>query len=186
MSIILPIFFIKDQVTKRILHRGECEKGLYPLKSTPSKSPSNKTSFGATKLPTSRWHSRLGHPSSSVVSQVLSQNQIPFVSESNKGQVCDACLKGKSHQLPYPVSSSESSSPLELIFSDVWGPAPTSVGRYDYYVSFIDDFSKFTWIYLLKHKSEVFQKFHDFQSMVERQFNKKILAIQTDWGGEYH
>jgi hypothetical protein len=52
-------------------------------------------------------------------------------------------------------------------------------------VSFIDDFSKFTWIYLLRHKSEVFQKFHDFQSMVERQFDKKILAIQTDWGGEY-
>jgi hypothetical protein len=49
-------------------------------------------------------------------------------------------------------------------------------------VSFIDDFSKFTWIYLIRHKSEVFQKFHDFQSMVERQFSKKILAIQTDWG----
>ena len=65
------------------------------------------------------------------------------------------------------------------------GPAPTSVGKNDYYVSFIDDFGKFTWIYLLRHKSEVFQKFHDFQSMVERQFNKKILAIQTDWGGEY-
>ena len=65
------------------------------------------------------------------------------------------------------------------------GPAPTSVGKNDYYVSFIDDFGKFTWIYLLRHKSEVFQKFHDFQSMVERQFNKKILAIQMDWGGEY-
>ena len=55
----------------------------------------------------------------------------------------------------------------------------------DYYISFIDDFSKFTWIYLLRHKSKVLQKFHDFQSSVERQFNKKILAIQMDWGGEY-
>jgi histone deacetylase 1/2 len=76
-------------------------------------------------------------------------------------------------------------SSFELVFSDVWGPAPTSIGRNNYYVSFIDDFSKFTWIYLLKHKFEVFQKFHDFQSMVECQFNKKIPAIQTDWGGEY-
>jgi hypothetical protein len=52
-------------------------------------------------------------------------------------------------------------------------------------VSFIDDFSKFTWIYLLRHKSEVFQCFTDFQNMVERQFDKKIVAVQSDWGGEY-
>jgi histone deacetylase 1/2 len=49
-----------------------------------------------------------------------------------------------------------------------------------YYVSFIDDFSKFTWLYLLRRKSNVFQKFHDFQSMVKRQFGKKILAMQTN------
>jgi len=71
------------------------------------------------------------------------------------------------------------------VFSDVWGPAPTSIGRHSYYVSFIDDFSKFTWIYLLRYKSEVFQCFRDFQSMVERQYNHKILAVQSDWGGEY-
>jgi hypothetical protein len=70
--------------------------------------------------------------------------------------VCDACQKAKSHQLPYPKSSSVSSVPLELVFSDVWGPAPASVGRNKYYVSFIDDYSKFTWIYLLKNKSDVF------------------------------
>lgn len=74
---------------------------------------------------------------------------------------------------------------MELIFSDVWGPAPTSVGSHSYYVSFVDDFSKFTWIYLLKRKSEVFQCFHDCQHLIERRFDRKILALQTDWGGEY-
>jgi hypothetical protein len=54
-----------------------------------------------------------------------------------------------------------------------------------YYVSFIDDYSKFTWIYLLRHKSEVFQFFKEFQSLVERLLNRKIIAMQTDWGGEY-
>jgi hypothetical protein len=67
----------------------------------------------------------------------------------------------------------------------VWGLAPSSVGRNSYYVSFIHDFSKFTWIYLLRHKSEVFAKFHLFQQHVERLLNKKIIAIQTNWGGEY-
>jgi transposase len=89
--------------------------------------------------------------------------------------MCDAWQQAKSHQLPYPRSSSVSKSPLKLVFSDVWGP--DSIEKNKYYVSFIDDFSKFTWIYLLKHKSEVFQKFKEFQSHVERLFNKKILAI---------
>ena len=52
-------------------------------------------------------------------------------------------------------------------------------------MSFIDDYSKFTWIYLLKHRSEVFKVFHEFQTLVERLFNKKIITMQTDWGGEY-
>jgi histone deacetylase 1/2 len=67
----------------------------------------------------------------------------------------------------------------------VWGPAPDSINKNKYYVSFIDDFSKFTWIYLLKKKSDVFQRFHDFQNHVERLFDKKIITMQTDWGGEY-
>ena len=91
----------------------------------------------------------------------------------------------KSHQLPYSRSTSVSKAPLELIYSDVWGPGPVSVGRQKYYVSFIDDFSKFSWIYLLKNKSDVFEKFHLFQAHVECLFNRKILAMQTDWGGEY-
>jgi hypothetical protein len=78
-----------------------------------------------------------------------------------------------------------SKNPLELVFSDVWGAALESVGRKKYHVSFIDDFSKFTWIYLIKFKSEVFAKFLEFQTLVERLFDRKIIVVQTDWGGEY-
>jgi histone deacetylase 1/2 len=67
----------------------------------------------------------------------------------------------------------------------VWGPACASIGNNKYYVSFVDDYSKFTWIYLLKNKSDVFARFHDFQNHVERLFDRKILALQSDWGGEY-
>jgi hypothetical protein len=91
----------------------------------------------------------------------------------------------KSHQLPYSKRSTISNHPLVLIFSDFWGPVPNSVGGQKYYVSFIDDFSKFTWIYTLKFKSEVFQKFKEFQLLVERMFNRKIIDMQPDWGGEY-
>ena len=101
------------------------------------------------------WHNRLGHASTPVVRQVLSRHSISFSKESNK-HVCNGYQLGKSHQLPYPRLTSKSASPLDLVFSDVWGPAPTSVGRNNYYVSFINDHSKFMWIYLLRHKSKVF------------------------------
>jgi hypothetical protein len=99
--------------------------------------------------------------------------------------VCDACQRAKSHHLPYPKSTSVSNHPLELIFSDVWVAAPESTGRYKYYASFSDDFSKFIRIYLIKFKSEFFKKFWEFQVLIERLFDRKIIAMQTDWGGEY-
>jgi histone deacetylase 1/2 len=76
--------------------------------------------------------------------------------------------------------------PLELIDSDVWGPAIASSGGFKYYVSFIDDYSRFCWIYLLKHKSDVERVFYAFQAHVELLLNTKIKAVQSDWGGEYH
>jgi hypothetical protein len=128
---------------------------------------------------------RLGHPSFSIIDYVLKNNELPFIQEASSESVCDAYQKAKSHQLPYKRSNSIASRPLELVFSDVWGPIVESVGRYKYYVSFIDDFSKFTWIYLIKNKLDVFQAFQSFQTHVESQFDQKILAMKTNWGGEY-
>lgn len=66
------------------------------------------------------------------------------------------------------------------------GVLPSSqLGGRKYYVSFIDDYSKFTWVYLLKFKSEVFHKFLGFQKLVECMYVRKIIAMQTDWGGQY-
>jgi histone deacetylase 1/2 len=74
---------------------------------------------------------------------------------------------------------------LEQVFSDIWGHAPPSFGNHSYCVSFIDDFSKFTWIYLLKKHSDVHKVFLNFQKHVERKFDRKISTVQTDWDGEY-
>jgi hypothetical protein len=116
---------------------------------------------------------------------VVSQNKVSFLEDNLDQPVCDACQQAKNHQLPFPKSLSVSKAPLELLFSVVWGATPLSVGKFKYYVLFIDDYSKFTWLYLLKNKSDVFYKFHEFQKMVERLFDTKIHTIQMDWGGEY-
>jgi histone deacetylase 1/2 len=135
---------------------------------------SMKHAFVAAKPSHTLWHSRLGHPSLAIVRQILSKNKLPCVRDSSIESVCDSCQRAKSHQLPYPISTSVSTAPLQLVFSDVWGPAPISVGRHEYYVSFIDDYSKFTWIYLLKKKSDVLAAFTNFQKLVERKFDRKI------------
>jgi hypothetical protein len=134
-----------------------------------------------TKPSVARWHDRLGHPSMIVVSNVVQENKLSCSSSDyNKESMCDACQQGKSHQLSFPKSFSVSQAPLELVHSDVWGPTPTSVERKSYYVSFVDGFCKYTWVYLIRHKSEVFQVFHIFEKLVEHTFDRKILSMQTD------
>jgi hypothetical protein len=77
-----------------------------------------------------RWRDRLGHPSMRIIDRVVRGNKLPCSSlEYNKESVCDACQQGNIHQLAFPKSTSVSLAPLDLVHSDVWGPAPTSVGR---------------------------------------------------------
>jgi hypothetical protein len=75
------------------------------------------------------------------------------------------------------MSISVPNHPLELIFPDVWGPTPEFASLYKYYVSFVDDYNKSTWIYLIKFKCEVIHKFCEFQVVVERLFNRKNLTV---------
>ena len=90
------------------------------------------------------------------------------------------------HKLPFPKSFFTASSPFKLIHSDLWGPVLTSsINGFKYYVLFIDHFTKFTWIYLLNSKSEVFTKFVQFKAIVETQFSIKIKTFSSDGGGEY-
>jgi hypothetical protein len=86
--------------------------------------------FSAIKLSVDRWHHRLGHPSRDIVRRVISKNNLPCaLFDSSKESVCDACACAKAHKLPYSISSSCSSAPLELVYSDVWGPAIDSFGQ---------------------------------------------------------
>ncbi|KAL9251846.1 Retrovirus-related Pol polyprotein from transposon RE1-like protein [Drosera capensis] len=169
--------------TKKVLLGGHCKGGLYPLPSNSTINP--RSAMSGIKTSQKQWHCRLGHPCSSVVQQVIQLNNLSCPSSNNDSFVCDACQRAKSHQLPFPLSNNMSSLPLELVFSDVWGPAKTSARGYKYYVSFIDNFSRFTWLFLLKHKSDVANIFVHFKTHVERLLNKKIICVQSDWGGEY-
>jgi hypothetical protein len=114
-----PSFFlIKDQQMRRTVLHGRCSNRLYPIPSL--ESSSIKLCFSTTKISKDEWHGRLGHPSFKVVNRVLHNNNLPFMSGNNASNVCDACQHTKSHQLPFPRSTSVSTTPLQLIFSNVW------------------------------------------------------------------
>ena len=73
-----------------------------------------------------------------------------------------------------------------MIHSDVWGISPIiSHANYKYFVTFIDDYSKYTWIYFLRSKSEVFSVFKTFVAYIETQFSSNIKVLRSDSGGEY-
>ena len=90
------------------------------------------------------------------------------------------------HRLPFPNSHFVASSPFELVHSDMCGPALVmSIDGFRYYVLFVDHLTRFTWLYLLNSKSEVFSKFLEFKAMVETQFSTRIKTLRFDGGGEY-
>ena len=75
---------------------------------------------------------------------------------------------------------------LEIIHTDVCGPMSVSArGGYRYFLTFTDDLSRYGYIYLMKHKSETFEKFKEFQSEVENHLNRKIKFLRSDRRGEY-
>jgi len=181
-------FLIKDKQTGMLLHHGHLKDGLYQLLPSPSGSSSsssiNQALVGERTTPAS-WHKRLGHPAFRTVQRVLSQFKLPVI--SNKAQpFCSACAQAKGHQLPFYPTISKVCKPLQLIHSDVWGPSPTiSINGNRYYVSFVDVFTRYTWVFPIQAKSDVMPTFLQFQIMVERLLNHKIISVQSDWGGEY-
>ena len=102
-------------------------------------------------IPVFKLNPRLGHASISRVKQLVSRGLLGSV--SNKSFDCMPCQFGKQTALPFNNNVSHALSSCDLIHSDVWGPSPISTpGGSRYFVIFVDDFSRYTWIYLFKNR----------------------------------
>ena len=171
---------VKDEETGRPLLRGTVKDGLYLLaEAHPLEAKIIE------KTSSDMWHHRLGHPNMRILQKIIFTYEFPTLSV-NKYFSCDACLTSKSHHLPYSKSIHRTHKALEIVHSDLWGPSPViSHAGNRYYVIFVDDFTRYTWLYPLKLKSNVLSVFLDFQLRVERQFGQKIISFQSGWGGEF-
>ena len=118
---------------------------------------------------TMMWHQRLGHIGEKGLRILHGKGMVEGMSSSSLDfDFCENCVYGKHNQVSFPSSGKRAKQILELVHSDVFGPVKVpSLGNSVYYVSFIGDFSRNTWIYFLKKKSEVFDGFKEFKALVE-------------------
>jgi hypothetical protein len=133
------------------------------------------------------WHQRLGHIGEKGLRLLHDKGMVEGMSNCSLDfDFCEHCLYGKQNRVRFPSGATRAEGILQLFHSDVFGPVSVpSLGKSMYYVSFIDDFSRKTWIYFLRKKSEVFDMFKEFKALVENQTEKQIKVLRTDNGGEF-
>ena len=115
------------------------------------------------------WHQRVGNIGEKGLQILHGKGVVEGMSNSSLDfDLYGNCVYGKQNQVSFPSGGKRVKQILELVHNDVFGPMKVpSMGKSVYYVSFIDDFSMNTWIYFLKKKSEIFDRFKEFKVLVE-------------------
>ena len=136
------------------------------------------------------WHRRLGHlniKSVKTLRGMVSGMDLHQLKVDASSFTCEGCIEGKQQRLPFAgEAATRATKVLEIVHSDVYGPMKTtSMEGCKYFVTFIDDFSRKIWLYPIKAKSECFDKFKEFKTLVENQSEMKIKVFRSDNGGEY-
>ena len=176
---------IEDRSLGMTFFQGPISHGFYSFYGSIS-SFNFPSYFVSTKASFQLWHKRLGHPSSAILSKVLATNKIVCSDKQSSSFFCSDCVLGKNHKLPFNSSTSTISTSLALIHCDVWGPAHfSSISGYQFYVLFVDEYTKYNWLFRMKAKSEVYSIFVSFKSYVENIVGNKIKVLKSDSGGEF-
>ena len=162
VSFFLDYCIFQDLMTKQIIGRGRESEGLYIL------DPVVLRLIAYSEVTTPfETHCRLGHPSLLLLKKLCPQ----FSSLSSLD--CESCQFAKHHRLSsHPRVNKRVGAPFELVHSNVWGPCLVlSLTRFCYFVTFVDDYSQTTWLYLIKNRSELFSHFRAFCAEIKTQFH---------------
>ena len=193
--------YIQDVKSQRMIGLASQVEGLYKLvlddgwsadkrKHTSNSDCSNdltmpKTSANTCKVipPQALWHFRLGHLSHDRISKM--HQLYPQLVNDNKA-VCDICHFARHKKISFPISTSRANAKFELIHFDIWGPISiTSIKGHKYFLTVLDDFSRFVWVILLKSKAEVSDHVKNFITLIENQFHTCPKYIRSDNGPEF-
>ena len=101
-------------------------------------------------------------------------------------QFCEKCVFGKATRHRFNPGKKETKQTLDYVHSDLWGPSQVpSHGGARYFITFIDDYSRRVWVYVLKHKNEAFERFKEWIALMENQTERRLKRLRTDNGLEY-
>lgn len=135
------------------------------------------------------WHRRYGHLGIRNLKAMALDNMVDGLDyqPSMEPDFCEPCIEGKHHHSKFPVEGGRrADEPLGLVHTDVCGKMGTqSLSGGEYFLTFIDDKTRYVWVYILKHKDEVFKKFLEWKIMAEKSTGKKLKVLRSDNGGEY-
>jgi hypothetical protein len=131
------------------------------------------------------WHSRLCHINFGCVSRLANLNLIPKF-DLFRGSKCQVCVQSKQHRKPHKAAETRNLAPLDLINSDLceMNGILTKGGK-QYFITFIDDSTRFCYVYLLKSKDKALHYFETYKAEVENQLERKIKRLRSDRGVEY-
>jgi transposase InsO family protein len=145
----------------------------------------------ASREPRSRqlWHRRLCHIGMDKIDQVIKNSLadgLVFDTDSSDAPLCVPCVHGKHHKAPFPRQASHrSETPFERIHSDLHEVPVLTLSGFRYWITFIDDCTRYGWVYVLKKKSDAFDAFTQFKAFIETQYSGLIRFFRQDKGGEF-
>ncbi|KAL0641862.1 hypothetical protein Bca4012_102644 [Brassica carinata] len=169
----------QDIESSRLIGKGVTKGDLYMLEELTSV-PDYSCSFTSASLMNKHalWHARVGHPHVKALNLM-----VPGVVFENKN--CEACILGKHCRTVFQKSTTVYENCFDLVHSDVWTAPCLSRDSYKYFVTFIDEKSKYTWLTLIQTKDRVLDAFRNFQTYVTNHYHAKIKILRSDNGGEY-
>lgn len=143
-----------------------------------------KSNFNNTEL----WHKRMGHLGIDNLKRLYNQKMVDGIQNiSNLESMCRICVESKMSKLPFNKDRKcRSKDVLEIVHTDVCGPiTPTTYDGHRYMITFLDDYTHFSAVYLMKQKSDAFVCFRKYHSYVTNQLKKNIVTLICDNGREY-
>lgn len=175
-------FTIQDLISKRMIGKGDKLEDLYVLDANSSNgSLLNVQSVAyVNKVSIQLWYNRLGHLSNRKLDTLRHQLSCDST-KSHSSTPCYICPLAKQRKLSFVSCNNMSTLPFDLIHCDSWGPYHvTSHSSRRYFLTLVDDCTCFTWVFLLKHKSEVTTVIPKFFNLIHTQFDKKIKEFKSD------
>ena len=128
------------------------------------------------------WHYRLGHPNFVYLRKLFPS----LINKNSENLQCEVCQFSKHVRNSYPTQPYKSPHTFYLVYSDVWGPSRVkNISGSRWFVTFIDDHTRITWIFLMKEKSEGGQIFQTSNKMIQNEFQTKIQVLKIDDENEF-